>query len=911
VKLAALVAALLTLAACPSYHAGKLPGTPAGATFVEVDGVSVHYREQGEGPAVVLIHGYGASLESWAGVAPVLAAHHRVIAVDLKGFGWSTRPEGDYSPAAQAALVWRVLDKLGVTSVDIVGHSWGTSVALSMAVAQPARTGKVALYAAYVYDEQIPGFFRWARLGGFGELLFGLFYKERIEDRAPLAYRDERYITQARIDWVEAELAKPGTTAAALAVARSHRFDALHKALASFDKPVLLLWGADDQVTPIAYGYRLVNELRNAELKVYPRCGHIPMVEARHASTRDLVTFLSPGESHDDSRAKDSGGTGGEIGGDRSRGSDDRGLPGDQAGGSGGGGAGRGGAAAEQPQVAAAGTSGAAIPTAATSTAQAPTSTSATPASTTATATATAPSGFSTTVDEELAKLDLDRAPHLAADLAALGAELTPRLYAAPREKLEIVVHGLFRLRESGLYNLDLDRGLDATGQPLFPVPLSGGQFLDAGDLRARTDMALYAPGVGVAVKARIDWLDPDLAGGSPATSGGQRPTTVVLKRAWGEALTPVGTLAVGRMGAHFGLGIAANGGDCEDCDHGDAADRFAFVSPLAGHLLAVTYDITSRGPFTESRDGGHVIEIEQTNTTSGPTLALLRVHTPATLARRAAAGRTSFEYAGFVAQRTQDNDVPASYLPTASPPTSFTSDDLVARGFSATGTGGWLRLSNASVRIEAELAYLRARVDQPSLIPGADITVPVTSTQLGFALQSAFRIGGGQLGFDTGYASGDDAPGFGAFPKPGQGVTMPGAFDGPQANVPRDRTVNNFRFHPDYRIDQILFREIIGTVTDAFYVRPHARATLLSVGRGKLEAIAALIASWAVEPTSTPSGARALGIELDPELRYASKDGFAINFAYGLLLPGAGFDGSMLPARAAHAMRLRMGFQF
>lgn len=890
----ATLAFAIALAGCPSYHAAKLPGAPANATFVEVDGVSVHYREQGQGPAVVLLHGYGASLETWAGVAPVLAAQHRVIAVDLKGFGWTTRPEGDYSPAAQAKLVWGVLDQLGVDDVAIVGHSWGSSVALSMAVAQPARTRKVALYSAYVYDEQVPSFFRWAQLRGVGEWLFGLFYRQRIEDRAPLAYRDERYVTQERIDRVEADLARPGTVAAALAVARGHHFAALHRALASFDRPVLLLWGADDQVTPVSFGYRLASELRNAELKVYPRCGHIPMVEARIASTRDLVTFLSTGADHDNHRAEDSGATGREPGGDGGGGGDDRDEPVDRAGGDGGGGASDGGVAPErarEPLTASAGER------------------ATTPA---------APASIAIPPAEELAKLDIANAPHLAGDLAALGAELTPRLYAAPREKLQLVVHGMFRVREAGLYNLDLDRGLDATGQPIFPVPLSGGQLVGAGDLRARTDAAFYAPGVGVAVKARIDWLDnvalggnPDLAGGAPATSGGQRPTTVVLKRAWGEALTPVGTLAVGRMGAHFGLGISANGGDCEDCDHGDAADRFAFVSPLAGHLVAFAYDIASREPFTEGKSGGHVLQLERTNAVTGPTFALFKVHSPATLARRAAAGRTSVEYAGYVTRRTQDNDVPASYLPTAMPRPAFTSADVVGRGLSATGTGAWLRISNARLRIEAELAYLRARVEQPSLIPGAEITLPVTSRQLGFAFQSAIVAGPVQLGVDAGYASGDDAPGFGAFPKPGQSAAMPGAFDGPQANPPRDRTVDNFRFHPDYRIDQILFREIIGTVTDAVYVRPSLRATLLAVGNGKLEAIAALILSRAVEPRSTPSGAAALGTELDPEVRYASRDGFVVNLAYGLLLPGAAFDGTALPAKPAHALRLRLGFLF
>src|SRR5262249_23248633 len=162
------------------------------------------------------------------------------------------------------------------------------------------------------------------------------------------------------------------------------------------------------------------------------------------------------------------------------------------------------------------------------------------------------------------------------------------------------------------------------------------------------TDLAVYARGVGVAVKARIDWLDnvalggdPDLAGGSPATSNGQRPTAVVLKRAWGEALTPPGAFAGGRVGAHFRPGIAAPGGDCEDCDDGNAADRVAFVSPLAGHLVAAAYDIASRGPFTGSRDGTRRIALEPTDRAAGPTLAILKVHSPAALARRAAAGLT------------------------------------------------------------------------------------------------------------------------------------------------------------------------------------------------------------------------------------------------------------------------------
>ncbi len=852
----------LALAGCPSFHAGPLPGAPADATFVDVDGVHVRYRETGSGPAVVMIHGYGASLESWASVAPPVASHHRVIAIDLKGFGWTSRPEGDYSPAAQADLVWHVLDKLGVDDVAIVGHSWGTSVSLAMAVQHPTRVRRVALYDAYVYDDQVPSFFRWAQKSGLGELLFGLFYTERMEDRAPLAYYDERWVTQARVERVEDSMDRPGTTAAALAVARGHHFAALHEQLRGFAKPVLLLWGAQDQVTPVSFAYRLVNELQNAKLEVYQHCGHIPMVEAHNASTRDLVTFLDtdrstaepePAPTPAPAPTETSGGGGGGTGGtDRN-------------------------AAQVDPEE-----------------------------------TLKVPEGFGPPPVD-----DSDRLP-LGADLASLGSELTPRLYAAPREKVELVIHGALRVRTAQLYNLDLDRGLDTTGKPIFPIPLGGGQLVQSNDMRARTDLAAYAPGIGVAVKARVDWLDnvalggsPDLAGGSPATSGGQRPTTVVVKRAWAEALTPAGTLAVGRMGAHFGLGINANGGDCEDCDHGDAADRAAFVAPLFGHLLAVAYDWTSSGPFTTSKEGGRPIALEPSDAVAGPTLAILKIHSPAALARRAAAGKTSVEYAVYVSHRTQDRDVPASYLPTAAPVTSFTSNDLSARGFTATATGGWFRISSDRFRLEAELAYLAANVAQPSLIPGAAVTEPITSKQLGLAVESDVNVGIGKIGFDLGYASGDSAPGFGAFPAAGQAATIPGQFDGPQASAPGDRTVDNFRFHPDYHIDQILFREIIGTITDAVYLRPHAKMTLLEVGGGHLEAGAALIASWAVEATSTLSGQRALGIELDPELRYVSRDGFALTLDYGVLAPGAAFDNTTLKAQTAQSFRVRAGFVF
>jgi uncharacterized protein (TIGR04551 family) len=507
------------------------------------------------------------------------------------------------------------------------------------------------------------------------------------------------------------------------------------------------------------------------------------------------------------------------------------------------------------------------------------------------------------------------------ADLAALGAELTPRRYAAPREKTALEIGGGLRLRTALLRNLDLDRGLDASGMPLYPVPPGGGQWHDGGDLRLRTDLAFHARGTGVAVKARVDWLDaqlgsmPEAGTGrapTPTVSPGQRPSPVTIARAWGEALTPFGVLAAGRMGAHFGLGIVANGGDCDDCDGGDAADRIAFVSPLVGHLVALAYDFTASGPTTPRRAGNGVIDLEPSDDVSSIALAVLRSAAPATRARRAAAGRATVEYGVYGTYRWQDRDVPASYLPVAAPAGAIGPDDLVARDFSALGTGGWLRLSSARLRVEAEVAYLRARVGQPSLVPGVELTQAATSNQIGVAVETEVALGARvRAGLDAGFASGDDAPGFGAFPAPGAPAPMPGAFDGPQASFPRDTTVDNFRFHPNYHVDQILFREIIGTVTDAAYARPHVAATVMTVGTGRLEIGAAAIASWAVAPESTPSGSRFLGVELDPTVRYVSADGFAGTLDYAVLVPGGAFDGAALGAKPAQALRLRLGYRF
>ncbi len=294
-RLAILVVLALAASACASHHTGPIPGEPKDATFATVNDARVRYVDTGgDGTAVVLIHGFAASLDTWAAVIPALAPGHRVIALDLKGFGWTDRPEGDYDPDTQAKLVFELLDQLDVDRTAVVAHSWGSSVALSMAHLQPERIDRIALYDAWVYEEQLPVFFHWARVGGLGEVLFSLFYKERPADKIEGAFYDPSIIPQDLVDDVEATLDRPGAVAAALAAVRGQDYSEIQNRYPKITQPTLLMWGREDTVTTLDYGERLYGELPNAELVVYPQCGHFPMIEAYHASTRELVDFLAP-----------------------------------------------------------------------------------------------------------------------------------------------------------------------------------------------------------------------------------------------------------------------------------------------------------------------------------------------------------------------------------------------------------------------------------------------------------------------------------------------------------------------------------------------------------------------------------------------------------------------------------------
>ncbi|PIE17601.1 MAG: hypothetical protein CSA65_08215 [Proteobacteria bacterium] len=292
-----LLLALIVGGGCPSYQ--QRPGTTIGAPqhYVQLGRERIYVKERGAhhgGPALLLIHGYGSAHDAWELIAPRLAKRYRVLSVDLPGFGRSDKYEGDYSPAALARKLRKLLDEKGVREVHLIAHSWGASIALAFTLQTPQRVRSVTVMGAWVFEEQLPAFIRWSRIPGVGEALYALFYDQRLDDRMALAfYEPGRFVHPTVIDAVRRQLACPGSIRAALQAARQQDFTAQQKRYHTIKTPALLIWGKQDRVSLTRFAHRLDKTLPNSELLLIDHCGHIPAMERPNRVLSRLLPFLA------------------------------------------------------------------------------------------------------------------------------------------------------------------------------------------------------------------------------------------------------------------------------------------------------------------------------------------------------------------------------------------------------------------------------------------------------------------------------------------------------------------------------------------------------------------------------------------------------------------------------------------
>jgi uncharacterized protein (TIGR04551 family) len=502
-----------------------------------------------------------------------------------------------------------------------------------------------------------------------------------------------------------------------------------------------------------------------------------------------------------------------------------------------------------------------------------------------------------------------------------------------PWREIKVTVGGYLRVRGELWNDLDLSRGpTPTTGQPIFPTAAAGPSehTLTGADLRVRLEPTV-AVGQAVRLHLRVDLLDNIGWGSTPdvlpsttafagATTSAASPTSGVnaltdavrVKQAWGEVVLPFGTLAAGRLGGlvSWGTGFFVNNGDCIGCDHGDTGDGVALTIPLFGHYLTGIYELSASGPYVTPF--GQNIDLEPRAHVNTGAIALSRVSSPEAQRRQLAAGKTLIQYGLLASYRSQELDAPAWTRPGALD-RAWGPNDFVRRGLSSFAGDLWLMVHRGPLRLEAEAATVIGEIQDATNDAGASFKQAITSVQWGGLASVAwsFRFPL-RLRAEVGVASGDDAPGFGYSAAPNQLTTQPGDLDGPQARPPTDTTVNNFRFHPDYHVDLILWRRIVGGVTDAVYVKPTVRAG--PFGGAMQHFTVDLSAIWSRSLfASTPPGQDAdLGVEFDLQARYRFEPGFEVDAAYGLFLPGAGFRNVALSLdpQPAQALELILAYR-
>lgn len=425
------------------------------------------------------------------------------------------------------------------------------------------------------------------------------------------------------------------------------------------------------------------------------------------------------------------------------------------------------------------------------------------------------------------------------------------------------------------------------------------------------------------------------LSNGQNTTRSGINSVTdaLVVKRVYARmtALNDQLELRIGRMPSEWGLGMFSNAGNCLDCDFGDVVDRAQVSFKLADLIFTPMYDWVSSGPVTNpwGRSGGQPLDAVNWDDVEQYSVRMMKLDSPATIREKVAAGQTVLNFGVWGIWRRQFRDLSNTFLKASNTTTGGTattitgtsspsSDPTAVAEIEPSGStpaapesdrrdsniftvDGYLKLWSGTLEIGVELAGIYGTFQYNDPTDTTNKTIRnVTLAQLGGALEATLHFKGEYegltLSLKTGAASGDTAKGFGALDY----TTSQFGNNRISRTSPFDSKMTNFQFSPDYHLDLLLFRQLIGTVTDAWYVKPEVSYLFANNIGGKLGVLYAQAiygeSTFSGITSGSGGGSRPLGIEVDGELSYgllgkaAETGALKASFAGGILFPLAGF---------------------
>jgi pimeloyl-ACP methyl ester carboxylesterase len=269
--------------------------------FVEIDGLQVHYREEGVPRAdsipLVLIHGTGASLHTWDGWVDTLKNDFRLVRLDLPAYGLTgPNATNEYPMEYYVAFLHQFLQKLGIRQCYLAGNSLGGAVAWQYALKYPKNLAKLILIdaAGYpLYSKSIPIAFRIARMPLLKHAIKYVTPRFMAASSVKNVYADATKVTPELINRYWELTLRDGNRAAFVArLNQNTTTEDNWKNIHTITVPTLIQWGQHDALIPLDIAKRFQEDLANDTLIVYSNAGHVPMEEIPVQTANDARVFL-------------------------------------------------------------------------------------------------------------------------------------------------------------------------------------------------------------------------------------------------------------------------------------------------------------------------------------------------------------------------------------------------------------------------------------------------------------------------------------------------------------------------------------------------------------------------------------------------------------------------------------------
>ena len=262
---------------------------------VNVDGMRIHYKDTGpqDAPVLLLLHGFGSSLQTWDVWAVTLEQKYRVIRLDLPGFGLTgPSPSNDYSELNDVNTLTQFVDKLGVSDLSVIGHSMGGKIAWTFAAAHPDRVKALVLMAPDGFPQpEAIGTKPYAMPAIMGLMKFSLpryFVRKSIEP----AFADPSALDDKMVSRYHDMLRAPGVRGAILERGNQTIYTDPVLRLKKIKAPTLLLWGEEDKMIPSSNAASYARVLAQSQTVFIPKLGHLLHEEQADIGLAQLVEFL-------------------------------------------------------------------------------------------------------------------------------------------------------------------------------------------------------------------------------------------------------------------------------------------------------------------------------------------------------------------------------------------------------------------------------------------------------------------------------------------------------------------------------------------------------------------------------------------------------------------------------------------